>query len=206
MASDRFPSIRTSGEGYETEGREYYDHKISITYDYSDVEVNSRLARKAMSDFSYELYNAMKGIKSSKDGFIFADSTLPSIATIDGALQKTIQVYADDKQIGDDMIKIAKYTSAESKDTIKKYIGGRVQTGTMKRSVYGRIKKRKGSVTAEAGWLDLWYKYFAFQEEGTSQVRPMHAIMRTYLEIGPWIQKGIAKYLRSYTRGEGLKG
>lgn len=206
MASDRFPSIRTSGEGYETEGREYYDHKVSIIYDYSDVEVNARSARQAMSDFSYELHTAMKGIKSNKNGFIFADSDLPSIATIDGALQKTIKVYADDKQISDNMIEIAKTTAAESKDTIKKYIGGRVLTGTMKRSVYGRIKKRKGFVTAEAGWLDLWYKYFAFQEEGTSQVRPMHAIMRTYLEIGPWVQKGVAKYLRGYTRGEGFKG
>lgn len=205
MAGDRFPKIRMSGEGYETSGREYSDYAVKIVFDYSDVAVTAKSTRKAMSDFGNDIHKMMSGVTKTKGGFIVANSKLPDLATIDGALQKTISLYADDKQIGNDLLQFAKNTADVTKSTIKYYIGGRVETGRMKASVYGRTQKRKGVVTATAGWLDLWYKYFSFQEEGTSQVRPMHAMMRTYLEIAPWVQKGVSKYLRGYTRGEGFK-
>lgn len=206
MAGSRFPSIRTSGEGYETEGREYSDHLVQFVYDYSDFSATAKSTRQAMSDFGNDIYKLMSGMETNKSGFIYASNKMPNMMTVDGALQKVISLYADDKQIGNDLVQFAKNTADVSKSTIKYYIGSRVETGTMKGSVYGRTKRGKNKVTATAGWIDLWYKYFSFQEEGTSQVRPMHAMMRTYLEIAPWVQKGVSKYLRGYTRGEGFKG
>lgn len=204
--TDRFAGLRTNGEGYQTDGRENFDHMVEFTFDYSKVEATTHLVRKELGDFSYELYKTLKPVKTDKaSGFVFIDGIKGDTNSVNGKLSRVIKMMPDPEVLGNDISLIAKGVAAESKATMKKYIGGRVQTGRMKASVYGRVKRQKNKITAQAGWLDLWYKYFGFQEEGTSKIRPMHAVLRTYLEMAPWVQKGMSQYFRNYTRSGGYK-
>lgn len=204
--TDRFAGLRSTGVGYETDGRENFDHMVEFTFDYSNLGNTTRIVRKELGDFSYELYKTLKPVKTDKaSGFVFIDGIKGDVGSVNGKISKMIKMLPDPEVMNADIGIIAKEVAAESKATMKKYIGSRVQTGRMKASVFGRVKRQKNKITVQAGWLDLWYKYFGFQEEGTSKVRPMHAVMRTYLEMAPWVQKGISQYFRNYTRSGGFK-
>lgn len=75
---------------------------------------------------------------------------------------------------------IAKTTSLKMQDAIIEKIGGRIETGRMKGSVYRRTEKPSaGVVISRAGWINLFYKYFGFQEEGTSTgIKPMRSMLK----------------------------
>jgi hypothetical protein len=189
-----------------TEGKEGFDHEVSFTFDYSDIDVKTRQVKKELSDFGDEVYRFMKGMDVDKSsGFIFPNLDKMYSTTLNGSINKALTILPDGKQIGNDMNVFAVAVSAESKETMKKYIGSRVDTGLMKASVYGRTERRAKKITSRAGWLDTWHKYFGFQEDGTYQIRPMHSVMRTYLEMAPWVQKSLNEYFRSYTRSGGYK-
>lgn len=198
----RFGALRSMGysSGYDTVGRENFAHKVVFTLDYSDTEIKMKEARKLLSDFGREVKDSLTGVKTSH-GMILADSKFGKYIETENVIQMP-----DGEGIAKDMASLGEQFAAESKASIKKYIGRRVDTGRMKGSVYGRTTKRKGVVVAQAGWLDLWFKYFAYQEEGTKRINPMHSILRAYLENAPWVQKSMAQYLRDFTKGEGYKG
>lgn len=100
---------------------------------------------------------------------------------------------------------IAKETSAVMKEAMKRQIGGRIETGEMKRSVYGRTEVASAAQTSSrAGWLDLFYKYFGFQEEGTELISPMHSLNAAMLAGRLHAGKEINKMSRDYRRG--MKG
>lgn len=185
------------GSGYDTVGREKYDHKVTFTFDYSDVNIGVQKARDLIGDFGKQIKDEMKGIKSS-NGFIFADSNFKNYPNA------TIQIMSD-KVLAADMYALGKETSLEAKSVMKKYIGSRVDSGRMKASVYNKTTRNKDRVVAEAGWLDLWFKYFGYQEEGTRFVSPMHSVLRTYLEIAPQVQKSVSWYIRNFIKGKGIK-
>jgi hypothetical protein len=195
-SSSRFGDLRSS-TGYETEGREKYDYKVTFNFDYSDVNVSAEKARRLIEEFGKQIKSEMKGVKSS-NGFIFADSDFRNYSTA------TIKLMSD-SALARDMYALGKEVSAESKNVMKKYIGSRVDTGRMKGSVYNSTKQSKGRVVAEAGWLDLWYRYFGYQEEGTRYVSPMHSVLRTYLEVAPQVQKSVSWYIRNFVKGKGIK-
>ena len=200
--TSRFGALRSMGysSGYDVNGREDFDHKVVFTIDYSDAELKLKDARALIADFGREIKGAMKGVNVSS-GTIMAKSDFSKYIDVEQLIQ-----IPDGEGIADDMYKLGQYFSSESKDSIKRYIGSRVDTGRMKASVYGRTSKRKGVVVAQAGWLDLWFKYFGYQEEGTKRIRPMHAILRTYLEVAPTVQSLMSNYLRTFTKGKGYKG
>jgi hypothetical protein len=203
---DRWPMLRTSGPGYETQDKEQFDYQVEFNFDFSDVSVKTRQAKKLIGELDYQLYKELKNIKVDKSsGFVFAKEVTATNPASRGSISTKIKVFSDEGILEKDMQAFGVATSAEAKETIKKYIGSRIETGRMKESVYGRTKVRKGFVSATAGWLDLWYKYFGFQENGTFQIRPMHSMLRTYLELAPQVQKGVATYLRNYVRGSGYK-
>lgn len=193
---ERFGTLRSSS-GYETEGREKYDHKVTFNFDYSDVTVGVQRARNMIEEFGKEIKNEMKGVKSS-NGFIFADSDFRNYANATLTLMS-------DKALARDMYALGKETSLEAKSVMKKYIGSRVDTGRMKGSVYNTTTQSRSRVVAEAGWLDLWYRYFGYQEEGTRFISPMHSVLRTYLEIAPQVQRSVSWYIRNFIKGKGIK-
>lgn len=214
---DRFASLRTSGPGYETKGKENFDHMVEFVFDYSKLGTTTRIVRKELGDFGYELYKAMKPLDVNKQtGFIYSKGLQGNSNAIKGKLAKVVNMVPDPELLAQDMGILASDIAAESKATMKKYIGSRVDTTRMKSSVYGRVTRRKNKLIIQAGWLDLWYKYFGFQEKGfrvggatrtgsSYKVPGMRAVLRTYLEMAPWVQKGVAQYFRDYTRKGGYK-
>ena len=201
----RFQSLRTS-EGMSTDGKDDFDHEVSFTFDYSDLDAKTRQVKEELSDFGFEVAQTMKNMKVDKStGFIFPNLDKMYSASINGTINKMLTILPDGDQVGKDMNSFAVEVAAEAKTTMKKYIGSRVDTGLMKGSVYGRTERRAKKFIARAGWLDAWYKYFGFQEDGTYQIRPMHSVMRTYLELAPWVQKNLNYYFRNYTRSGGYK-
>lgn len=201
---DRWPKLRDPGSaGYHTEPRDSFDNVIEIAFDFSDINVKSQRVRKELSDFSYELYRIMRNLDvDQKSGFIYPSKKLRQVRTL-GSLDKVFKLLPDAERLGPDMLALAKITADEGKGTMKKYIGGRVETGRMIGSVYGRTYKQKNAVLVRIGWLDLWYKYFGFQENGTNKIRPMRAVLRTFLEIAPEVRKSLDLYFRNYSGSAG---
>lgn len=199
----KLPSLRSAApDGMSTEGKDINSSEVSFVIDYSGLKLGMKEARDLIADFGKELKVSMDGINKDKSsGFILASSDY-SNAYDTSKVVKLPKVEA----IAYDANEVAKNISAEGKAKIKRYIGSRVDTGTMKGSVYGRTYKGKDRVTAKAGWLDLWYKYFDYQESGTQYITPMNSMLRTYLELAPEVQKAMSQYLRNSTKGEGFKG
>lgn len=199
----KFEALRTAGrDGYDTTSKDTFDNQVVFTFDYSDLEVGMKEARNMIADFGKELRDSMQGVNTEKGTyFVYAKSDFKKSYTTTSADLILPKVTDMDKLI----YQVGKNVSALSKDTIKKYIGSRVETGDMKGSIYGRTTKSKGKVVSRAGWLDLWYKYFGYQEEGTKQISPMHSILRTYLEVAPQVQRAMSEFVRKSTKGGGLK-
>ena len=204
---DRWPKLRDPGsEGYSTSGIETFDNVVEIAFDFSDINMKSQTVRKELSDFGYQVYNILGKLDvDQKSGFIYPSKRLRQVRTL-GSLDKVFRLLPDSKRLGPDIMSLAKITADEGKTTMRKYIGGRIETGRMIGSVYGRTYKKKDQVLVRIGWLDLWYKYFGFQENGTNRIRPMRAVLRTYLEIAPQVRKALDYYLRNYTSKSGEKG
>lgn len=179
-AKDRWPRLRTSGPGYETSGREKFDYQVEFVFNYSDILNKNQQLKKLADDFASEI-DKIKKSGSSK-----------------GVISQAFAIFPNTTALDDDMSGLAKITSAELKSSIKQGIGGRVETGRMKSSIYGVTTKHKGSYTSSAGWLKLWYKYFGFQENGTKTVSPMHSIIGAYLKQAPEVQKTLIYYFKNY--------
>lgn len=180
-----------TGPGYETTGRERFDNSVEFSFDYSDIEGKAAQVRSQLA----ELDAAFKNIAKSK-------SNLVKVRNI-GTMELPINSIPNSDRIAADMNKFATIVASDSKSAIKKHIGDRIDTGRMIGSVYGRTTKTAGKVTARAGWLDQWYKYFGFQENGTVHVSPMRAILRTFLEISPEITKSMQYYIKNYSNKAG---
>lgn len=187
---DRWPRLRMDGPGYETEGREAFDNMVEFTFDYSDLDVKRSTINRQLK----ELENVLTSIGGKT----------ANVRNI-GKLSQGFQILPDSETVAKDMADLGRIVAAESKAAIKKHIGGRIETGRMIGSVYGRTKKSAGMVTVTAGWLDLWYKYFGFQENGTTKVKPMRAILKTFLEVSPQVVKSLQYYTNRYANGKAGK-
>lgn len=191
MARKRWPDVRMTGPGYETTGRERFDNSVEFVFDYSDIDIKSAEVKKQLAELSQTFRDISKLSSKVYNIKNFGTASLP------------IKMLPDSATIEKDMTAFAQIVASDSKRTIKKYIGDRIDTGRMIGSVYGRTKKSTGKITVRAGWLDQWYKYFGFQENGTFQVSPMRAILRTFLEISPQVIKSMEYYLKNYTNKAG---
>lgn len=90
----------------------------------------------------------------------------------------------------------------------------RYDTGRMYNSVRYKRKRLANEIVIEVGWLDTFYKYFDFQERGTSGngkkgsrgIGAMNAIQRAYRSTSPEAYRLMSKFLRNYTNKGGFSG
>ena len=190
--ANRWPAVGMTGPGYETTGRERFDNSVEFSFDYSDIEAKGNELRKQLA----ELNGAFRDVAKSR-------SALVGIKSSGGSFSLPLTMIPDSKRIEKDMTAFAQIVAADSKKAIRKNIGDRIDTGRMIGSVYGRTTRSTGKVTARAGWLDQWYKYFGFQENGTVKVSPMRSILRTFLEVSPDVVKSMEYYLKNYSNKAG---
>lgn len=205
----RFGELRTMGYGaaYDTSGKDQFDSVVEFVFDYSDLDKASRQVKKELSDFSYEISKAFGGTTKSRgkrDNLFYltnkqiepfiSDSKNPSESfnLLPDGVQMTLALKDGMQQMG-----------REGADTMRKYVN-RIDTGRMKASVTYNTRSRSNKYVVRIGWTQLWYKYFGFQENGTQTgIRPMHSILRTYIEMLPRVQNYMSRFTRSYTRGTG---
>lgn len=217
--SNRFPSRGTrnrTGDGYSTSkskrGGGMFRSEAVIEFNYDGFMSSLDSAKK-------ELNRMLQNLDSLPDSKLVGSKQVSDIEVF-GEWRKVIKYRVRD---------VAVRTTAFMKDEMLSNIGGRIETGTMKGSVKGRTDRSSqyGEVS-RAGWLDTWYKYFGFQEEGTggtqrsgpsmpggnfgysSQgIRPMNAVLKTVTAGRIFALKELSKMtrnLRSAGKGNVKRG
>lgn len=191
--SKRFESRGTrnmSGDGYSTSkakrGGGVFRSEAAIVFNYKDAD-------ESLAKGKEEFARLYRMLKSNKDVKIYNGRALEDIPVFDG-WRKVIKYRVRD---------IAVQTTALMKEEMLRGIGGRIETRTMKDSV--RSKTERSSAQREVsrvGWLDLWYKYFGFQEEGTSTgIKPMRSILRATVRGRIFAAKELSKMARDLRSG-----
>lgn len=208
---DRYPRLRTNSVAYETGGKWAFDSEVKIEFDYSDLDIKSRDVKKAVSDFSAFVYGLDKkyGIKKASTNISFdvSPSAANQVAGGAGAQGRqsslSFPLLADglriQQAVKDEMSAIGK----DGRDIMRRYANRR-ETGRMNESIRYNTRARGNKYVVTIGWTELWYKYFGFQENGTrTGIRPMHSVIRTYMQMLPKIQNYTSRLYREYTRGDG---
>jgi hypothetical protein len=201
----RFPSLMAARYGgYSTDGKDGFDNSVEFVFDYSNVDTTVRDVKKQLSDLSLKIDKTFSksGIPTSKTGggMFYLSPQIKSVSTSKGGVfGRTIEFLPDGNRIRDSLAPAMAQIGAEGKATMKKY-ANRIDTGLMRGSIIYRTNKTKNSFSVRIGWLDIWYKYFGFQENGTRNVPAMRSSYRTYLEMLPRVRAFADRLLRSYKR------
>ena len=204
---DRFAILRTSGPGYETSNKELFDTQVEFVFDYSDLDKSARQAKKELSDFSYELskmFSTTSNSRGKKDNLFYLSNK--QIKPFTGSTKnpsESFNLMPDGVQMTSALKGGMQSMGREGADTMRKYVN-RIETGRMKDAITYNTRSYSNKYVVRIGWTQLWYKYFGFQENGTVKgIRPMHSIIRTYVEMLPRVQNYMSRFVRSYTRGTG---
>jgi hypothetical protein len=204
---DRYPRLRTSGPGYETTDKDLFDTKVEFVFDYSGLDASARKVKKELSDFSYELskaFGATGNSRGKKDNLFYL--TNKQIEPFTGGPKNPSEQFTllpDGVQMTLALKGGMQSMGKEGANTMRKYVN-RIETGRMKDSITYNTRSYANKYVVRIGWTQLWYKYFGFNENGTSKgIRPMHSIIRTYVEMLPRVQNYMSRFTRSYTRGTG---
>lgn len=189
----RFESRSTRarfGDGYSTEqnkrGGGVFRSEASIAFTYKDADESLAAGKE-------EFAKLFRSLKANKDVKIYYGRAMEELPVFD-SWRKTIKYRVRD---------IAVQTTALMKEEMLRGIGGRIETGTMKGAVRGRTEKSNPrQEVSRVGWLDLWYKYFGFQEEGTSTgIKPMRSILRATVKGRIFAAKELSKMARDLRSG-----
>ena len=201
----RFPSLTAARYGgYSTDGKEGFDNSIEFVFDYSNVDTTVRDVKKQLSELSFQIDKVFSkaNIPTSRTGggMFYIVPAVKSVSTSsDGVFSRTIEMLPDGKRITESLGPAVTQIGVEGKATMKKY-ANRIDTGLMRGSISYRTKKLKSSYSVRIGWVDVWYKYFGFQENGTRNVPAMRSAYRTYLEMLPRVRAFADRFIRGYAR------
>jgi len=190
--------------GYSTDGKGEFDTAVEFVFDYSNVDRTVRDVKKQLSDLSFQIDKVFNkaGIPQSKTGgtMFYISPKVKSVSTSkDGVFSRTIEMLPDGKRITDALAPALTQIGVEGKATMKKY-ANRIDTKLMNKSIIYRTKKGKSSYSVKIGWLEIWYKYFGYQENGTRNVPAMRSTYRTYLEMLPRVRDFAARFIRGFAR------
>jgi len=207
---------RTShtGPGYSKDktGSEY---KFTIRIDYSNYVTNmeqaKRMTIKSMNDISQQLKKEFAS-KMGNQGIRFIAQHIEN-----GAYKLNSEINAF---YGTEKFRTALFNNyasdvgrmgvANIRDGIRKPAGRptsfRYETGTMFDKVDFEKRKNVNSLVIDIGWQDFFYKYFDYQERGTSKIGGMRAIRRAYRRTTPDAQQLLLRFMRNYTEKGGFSG
>lgn len=214
MPKKRYPRVR-SGEAYTSVGKEEFDNAVAITLNYGGINIGVDEANREAAEYfkavTKDFANTLKNpnFKSVVRPTIKSPGTYSAGAIFPSGFKN--QVDADMRAIG---AIFADEMKREIKRVIKTSPGavgpGRIETREMLNSVMGRrteYNKSQGKLTASAGWLDNWMRYFGYQEEGTlNGIKPMRAIQSTAMGIFPAVYETARKYTANFGKRVGFKG
>ena len=201
----RFPSLMAARYGgYSTDGKDSFDNSVEFTFDYSNVDTTVRDVKRQLSDLSFQIDKVFSkaGVPQSKTGggmFYISPKVGNASTSRDGVFSRQIELLPDGNRIRDALGPAVTQIGVEGKSTMKKY-ANRIDTGLMNDSIIYRTSKGKNSYTVRIGWLEIWHKYFGFQENGTRNVPAMRSTYRTYLELLPRVRAFADRFIRGFSR------
>lgn len=197
-------SRRASQDGYSQDKIGPVDYKLSFVFDYSDVNRRVRDVRRAVQDMGNQMFKLNKRIQKSNSGFGVWIETPKPTEFVNRSMRAILPAGAEQIQI--ELTKDAQKFGEEVKNIMRKYVN-RIETGRMKREIRYKITKRNlKTLTVDVGWIRLWYKYFDYQERGTSQVRPMNSLFKTRMEAEPMFYKLYSRFTRTYVLSANKRG
>lgn len=199
--------------GYDTAGKNKFNHKVKFTIDYRDYEKSMAEVDRELSSQGQLMKSFYRSIKTQRTGTgsktFFMEITPEASAAMSGTRNPSVVINAPGEgyKMSVALQPILSKLGNQAKEVMRKYVN-RIETGLMKREVRFEVRKRNGYTTLEVGWIRAWYKYFGFQEDGFNnwrtgkRVPAMRSIMRTGLEFGPKLQRDITVFLRKYMKAK----
>lgn len=138
---------------------------------------------EAVIEFNYDGFStSLDAAKTELNKMLRKLDSLPDSRLIGSKQVSDVEIFGEWRKVIKYQVRdVAVKTTAFMKNEMTTAIGGRIETGEMKNSVRGRTDaSSQYGETSRAGWLDNWYKYFGFQEEGTATgINPMNAVLKT---------------------------
>jgi len=195
---------RTSPNAYDTsKGPDVRWHDVYI-FDYSDVTKKARDVRRGVSQLGDEVWKLKKSGLVRKNGFGFYIDSAQTQWT-DRVTRAILPADGVELQVA--LTKDAQAFGKKAAQNMRTFVN-RIDTGTMKREIRYRIRKNSklNQLRIEVGWVRLWYKYFDYQERGTSSIPPMNAIFKSRMVNTPEFQKSYSRFVRSYVLKANKKG
>lgn len=214
MPRKRYPRVR-SGEAYTSAGKEEFDNAVAITLNYGGINIGIDEANEQATEYFKAVTKDFNATLKSADFSSVVRPTIKSPGTYKAA---AIFPSGFKKKIDADMRQIGSVFADEMKKEIKNVIKttpgavgpGRIETRQMLNSVMGRrteYNQSRGILTASAGWLDTWMRYFGYQEEGTvAGIKPMRAIQGTAMKAFPQLYKVARMYTANFGKRAGFRG
>lgn len=191
FTGNNFRDRRRRGDGYSAtrfkRNGGMFRYEASVSFDYTNFDGGMVQARKSFANMAKEL--------NSNKNIVFNKGVSSQVFEVPEQMRKSVKWRVNN---------IGKNTSSVMKSAMLDKIGGRIETGTMKSSIYGRTERPYATlVVSRAGWLDLFYKYFGFQEEGTSTgIKPMRAIQKGTIVGRNYAARELSKMARELRRGK----
>lgn len=204
-----------TGEGYETD-RSDSEYRFEVEIKYAKMEDKLSEVRREFKSFSKgvaDIFDSKSSASKSGLGFISLGtrSRRDSDYQSDSALIEMLDV----ANIRDDVYKylapdIGLIGVGDIRAGIRRPATPpkwfRYETGDMYNSVTYRKRNTKNSTIISIGWVRNFYKYFDFQESGTSGVGPMYAISRGFRSTTPKAYKLVSRFLNNYAKSSGFGG
>lgn len=208
----KFPSLSgRDGVGYETEGKDHFDHTVEFVFNYGNLDVSARKVKAEMADFNQAIYMMQsvtgKAPKSSNQMIDISPVAGEKLGKMigkeqnmlgpNGKFDQSFSMLADGKRLAD-MIRPQAQEIGKTGKAIMRQYANRVDTGLMRNSIKYTTRVGEKKTVIRIGWTQLWYKYFGFQENGTRYVSPMHSVLRTFAQMAPHVQKYVSRLMRNY--------
>lgn len=195
--------------GYETNGKQNFNHKVEFKVDYSDYSLNAKEVDSILSQDGKLVKDFYKFIKRPSTGTSGKTFFMEIEPRVEKFLLKTdlpgtsTTALPDGYKMGIALQNTLSELGKRGKGVMRKYVI-RNETGLMQREIRYEARKRKDYSTLEIGWIRAWHKYFGFQEDGFNnwrtgkRVEGMRSVLRTALEMAPRFQREIAATVRKY--------
>lgn len=203
-----------NGPGYST-SRAGSEYKFDISIDFSDYVKNMEEAKRQLADATVDIekqfrtkFARQQGNKTVQSSITLGENNTNKIRADIRAMYNTDRFKSDVYQylatdIGQAGVANIRYGI---KNPASRPLSFRYESGTMFNKVDFKKRKNANSVVIRVGWNDTFYKYFDFQERGTSQIGGMFAIRNAYRRTTPAAMKSMLQFMRNYTEKGGFSG
>lgn len=205
------------GEGYSTD-KSNSRYKFDIHINHGDLDLKLSEARRDVDRFVRNvnrIFMQTSGTPAFKNTELIStslemrkDSDLKTMTTKISALMKSDNLV---KSMYDNLAPdIGAIGVSEIRSGIKKPLepprSFRYETGDMYGAVNYKKRMTKNSTVISVGWVNDFYKYFDYQERGTSAIGEMDAIKRGYRATSPKSFELMSRFLNNYTKSGGFSG